>query len=66
MNTNEFLGDKMTQEFSAEVHLLASKSPLWWFTHLKVHALIGITRLTHNQVLHNQYKMGIHKPLAIH
>jgi hypothetical protein len=25
MNTNEFLGDKMTQDFSFEVHLLAGK-----------------------------------------
>jgi hypothetical protein len=25
MNTNEFLGDKMTQDFSSEVHLLAGK-----------------------------------------
>jgi hypothetical protein len=26
---------------------------------LEVHALIGITRLTRNQVPHNQHKMGI-------
>jgi hypothetical protein len=39
---------------------------LWRFTHLEVHALIGITRLTHNRVLHNQHKMRIHKPRAIH
>jgi hypothetical protein len=25
MNTKEILGDKMTQDFSSEVHLLASK-----------------------------------------
>jgi hypothetical protein len=38
----------------------------WWFIHLEVHALIGITRQTHNQVPHNQHKMGIHKPRVIH
>ena len=67
-NTNEFLGDKMTQDFFSRFTCLpASKSPLWRFTHLEVHALIGITRLTRNRVPHNQHiKMGIHKPRAIH
>jgi hypothetical protein len=33
--------------------------PLWWFTHLKVHALIGIRCLTHNRVPHNKHEMRI-------
>jgi hypothetical protein len=32
---------------------------------LEVHALIDITRLTHNRVPHNQHKMEIHKLRAI-
>jgi hypothetical protein len=40
-------------------YLPASWSPLWWFTHLEVHARIGITRLTRNRVSHNQHKMMI-------
>jgi hypothetical protein len=35
---------------------------LWQFTHLEVHTLIDITRLTRNRVPHNQHKMRIHKP----
>jgi hypothetical protein len=34
-------------------------SSLWRFTHLEVHALIGITRLTSNWVPQNQHKMRI-------
>jgi hypothetical protein len=53
--------------FFTEVHLLAGKLVLVVrFTHFEVHALISITRQTRNQVLHNQHKMGIHKPHAIH
>ena len=70
MNTKEYQGDNDdTINFSSEVHMLAGKlvqSPLWRFTHLEVHALIGITRQTHNQMPHNQHKMRIHKPRAIH
>jgi hypothetical protein len=33
--------------------------------HLEFHALIGITRLTRDGVLHNQHKMGIRKLRAI-
>ena len=39
--------------------LPASYSSLWRFTHLDVHALIGITRQTLNMVPHNQHKMRI-------
>ena len=39
--------------------LPASYSLLWRFTHLEVHALIGITRQTLNRVPHNQHKMRI-------
>ena len=37
----------------------ASYSLLWRFTHLEVHALIGITRQTLDRVPHNQHKMRI-------
>ena len=37
----------------------ASYSSLWRYTHLEVHALIGITRQTLNRVSHNQHKMRI-------
>ena len=46
--------------------LPANQSPLWRFTHLEVHVLKGITRLTRNRVPHNQHKMRIHKPRTIH
>ena len=39
--------------------LSASYFSLWRFTHLEVHALIGITRQTLNRVSHNQHKMRI-------
>ena len=39
--------------------LPASYSSLWWFTHLEVHVLIGITHQTLNRVPHNQHKMRI-------
>ena len=39
--------------------LPTSYSSLWRFTHLVVHALIGITRQTLNRVPHNQHKMRI-------
>ena len=43
-----------------EVHLLADKLVLVVrFTHLEVHALIGITCQTLNRVPHNQHKMWI-------
>ena len=57
----------MTINFSFEVHLLAGKLvPVVAITHLEVHALIGITRLTCNRVPHNQHKMRIPKPRTIH
>ena len=37
----------------------ASYSSMWRFTHLEVHALIGITRQTLNTMSHNQHKMRI-------
>ena len=39
--------------------LPASYSSLWRFTHLEVHALIGITRQILNRVPHNQHKIRI-------
>ena len=39
--------------------LPASYSSLWRYTHLEVHALIGITRQTLDRVPHNQHKMRI-------
>ena len=53
--------------FFTEVHLLADKLvPIVVIHSLEVHALICITRITRNQVPHNQHKMGIHKLRAIH
>ena len=44
--------------------LPASYSSLWRFTHLEVHALIGITRQTLNRVPHNQHKMRITQAMS--
>ena len=37
---------------------------MWRFTHLEVHALIGITRQTLNRVPHNQHKMRITQAMS--
>ena len=65
MNTKGNNND--TIDFSSEVHLLAGKLVLV----VVIHSLGGScanrhTRLTHNQVPHNQHKMSIHKPRTIH
>ena len=50
----------MTQDFLPSFTCLpASQSSLWRFTHLEVHALIGITSQTLNRVPYNQHKMRI-------
>jgi len=66
MNTNEYQEDnKDTMFFSSEVNLLAGKLvPMWRFTHLEVHTLIGITCQTHNRVPYNQHKMRITQAMS--
>ena len=44
--------------------LPASYSSLWRFTHLEIHALIGITRQTLNRVPHKQHKMRITQAMS--
>jgi hypothetical protein len=59
----------MTQWFFTKVHLLNGKLvPLWRFTHLKVHTLIGITRLIRNRVTqdedHTRYEQSTRVPFG--
>ena len=59
-NQSRIPQNKMTQDFLSRFKCLpASQSSLWRFTHLEVHALIGITHQTLNRVPHNQHKMRI-------